>query len=60
MIPDYVICLECESPVYTFEWKDEKVSEAICTVCGNDEKSQFVTETEYEEMSMDSRYWPGS
>ena len=60
MIPDYLICLECESPVYTFEWKDDKVSEAICNVCGNEDASQFVTETEYEEMSMDSRYWPGS
>ena len=60
MIPDYMICLECESPVYTFEWEDGKLTEALCTVCGNDEISQFVTETEYEEMSMDARYWPGN
>lgn len=60
MMPDYLICLECESPIYTFEWVDGKISEVICTVCGNEDISQFVTETEYEEMSMDSRYWPES
>jgi hypothetical protein len=58
MIPDYLICLECESPVYTFEWENGKLSEALCTVCGTDDLSQFVTESEFEEMSMDARYWP--
>jgi hypothetical protein len=58
MIPDYLICLECESPVYVFEWKEDKVVEAICTVCGNEDISQFATEQEYEELSVDRRYWP--
>ncbi len=57
MIPDYLICLECESPVYVFEWKEDKVVEAICTVCGNEDISQFATEQEYEELSVDRRYW---
>jgi hypothetical protein len=62
MIPDYLICLECESPVYVFEWNldDEKVGEALCTTCGNDDASQFVTEEEFEEMAMDQRFWPGN
>lgn len=60
MIPDYLICLECESPVYTFEWGDEKPTEVICPICGTEDLAQFVTESEYEEMSMDSRYWPDS
>ena len=60
MNPDYIICLECESPVYVFEWIDGKLKEGVCTTCGNEDPSQFVTETEYEEMSMDSRYWPDS
>jgi hypothetical protein len=56
MTPDYLICLECESPTYVFEWHDGVVKEAVCTVCGNDDPSQFATEDEYEELSMDRRY----
>jgi hypothetical protein len=46
--PDYLICLNCESPCYTFEWGDEGVEEAFCTVCGNDEADQFVTEDDFD------------
>jgi|GEM_PF-1680465 len=56
MTPDYLICLECESPVYVFEWEDDKVVEALCTVCGNDEPSQFATEDDFEEMSLTSAF----
>lgn len=52
MTPDYLICLECESPVYVFEWSEGKVLEATCAICGNEETSQFATEEELEEMSM--------
>jgi translation initiation factor 2 beta subunit (eIF-2beta)/eIF-5 len=58
MIPDYVICLECETPCYTFEWREDKLIEALCTTCGSDDPSQFVTEEEYEEMAMDQRTVP--
>ncbi len=60
MMPDYVICLECKSPVYIFEWKDGVLTEAHCALCGNDDVAQFITESDYEEMSMDNRYWPDS
>jgi RNA polymerase subunit RPABC4/transcription elongation factor Spt4 len=60
MTPDYVICLECESPVYVFEWKDGVLEEAHCALCGNDDVTQFITESDYEEMSMDHRYAPES
>ena len=60
MTPDYVICLECESPTYIFEWRDGVLIEAQCTLCGNEDVSQFITESDYEEMTMDGRYWPGS
>ena len=56
MTPDYLICLECESPVYVFEWRDGIVKEAICTMCGNDEPQQFATEDEYEDLSFDRRF----
>lgn len=50
-IPDYIICLECESPIYTFEWDAGRIREALCTTCGNDQPTMFSTEEEYEEMS---------
>lgn len=50
-MPDFVICLECESPVYIFEWNGSRVTEAICPACGNDQPTMFSTEDEYEEMS---------
>ena len=59
MIPDYLICLECETPTYVFEWDGEKVREVLCTACGNDDVSQFASEEEFEEMAMDRRFWPG-
>ena len=49
--PDYLICLECDSPVYTFEWQSGQVVEALCTICGNDDPTYFVTEDELEEMA---------
>ena len=56
MTPDYLICLECESPCYIFEWEDGKVVEATCTVCGNEDPSQFATESDFEELAMDARF----
>ena len=56
MTPDYLICLECETPTYVFEWKDDKAKEATCTMCGNDDPDQFATEEAYEELSLDPRF----
>jgi len=56
MTPDYVICLECESPCYTFEWKDGKLVEAVCTVCGNEDVESFATESDYEALTTDTRF----
>ncbi len=53
--PDYLICLECETPCYLFEWVEGRVREAQCTICGNDDPSQFVTEEELEDMSSGSQ-----
>jgi len=50
-MPEYVICLECETPVYTFEWAAGRVVEVICPQCGNDDPAAFATEEEYEELS---------
>ncbi len=49
--PDYIICLECETPCYMFEWVEGRVKEAQCLACGNDDPSQFATEEELEDMA---------
>lgn len=46
--PEYLICVNCETPCYTFEFVDGQVSEAMCLACGSDEAEEFVTEEEYD------------
>lgn len=48
--PDYVVCLECETPCYVFEWQDGKLTEVLCTACGNDDTDQFAAPEELEEL----------
>lgn len=45
---DYLICLECESPCYIFEFKSEILIEAMCEVCGNDDVDLFLPEEDFE------------
>ena len=47
--PEYLICLNCESPTYQFEWDGSKITEIMCTTCGNDDLSEFMTEADLEE-----------
>ncbi len=49
--PEYLICLTCETPNYTFEFDHlkGKVDTILCTVCGNDEPADFITESEFEQ-----------
>jgi hypothetical protein len=47
--PDYLICLQCETPTYQFEFIDGKLVTVICTTCGNDDVSDFMTEAEFDE-----------
>ncbi len=46
--PDYLICCDCESPIYTFEWKDGAPKDVLCEVCGNEEDEMFLTEEQFE------------
>ena len=48
--PDYLVCLECEAPCYTFEWTDGETSEALCETCGNEEADQFLTPEEFDDL----------
>jgi hypothetical protein len=50
--PEYLICLECETPTYQFEFGENgKLLSVICNTCGNDDVSEFMTENELEEQS---------
>ena len=49
--PEYLICLQCETPTYQFEFTNGKLSQCVCGTCGNDDISEFMTESEFEEMS---------
>ena len=46
--PEYLICLNCETPCYTFEFVNGKVTEATCLACGADEVEEFMTEEEFD------------
>jgi len=47
--PDFLICIECETPVYVFDWDEgrEKLVECLCPTCGNDQIGEFQTENEF-------------
>ncbi len=49
--PEYLICISCETPCYTFEWSDDKIAEVMCMVCGAEDPDEFVTEEEFEAMT---------
>jgi translation initiation factor 2 beta subunit (eIF-2beta)/eIF-5 len=53
MIPDYVLCADCETPCYVFEWKEGKVVEAVCEACGNEDPATFMTEDEFDSYASD-------
>lgn len=48
--PEYVICLDCESPTYVFEWKSDKIIDIICEGCGTEDPDQFVTQDDFDSL----------
>lgn len=58
--PDYLICLECETPTYLFEWDAGRIKEAQCLMCGNDDTSQFASEEELEDMVAPAGFGPAA
>lgn len=48
MGPDFLVCIECETPCYLFEWSEGLVTEAMCTACGNDDTEEFATPEDFE------------
>jgi hypothetical protein len=49
--PEYLICLQCETPTYQFEFTSGKVTAIVCATCGNDDTTEFMTEAELEELA---------
>ncbi len=49
--PEYLICLQCETPTYQFEFTNGKLVAVVCNTCGNDDLSDFMTESEYDEQT---------
>lgn len=47
--PDYIICLECESEVDQFSWREGEVRKAVCDVCGNNDPDAFSLPEDFEE-----------
>ena len=46
---DYLICRQCNSPCYVFEMDRGRITEAQCTMCGNDDILFFnIAEEEHE------------
>ena len=56
--PDYLICLECETPCYVFEWEDGKITEVLCQTCGNDDPEQFALPEDLEDMGIAAELSP--
>ncbi|MEM6792972.1 MAG: hypothetical protein AAF725_03270 [Acidobacteriota bacterium] len=52
--PEYLICINCETPCYTFEWR-VKLVEAMCLACGNEDLDEFVTEEDFEAITSSDR-----
>lgn len=49
--PDYIVCLDCETPCYTFEWTNDKITEVLCQACGNDQPDQFALPEDLEDLA---------
>jgi hypothetical protein len=47
--PDYIICLECESEVEDFTWREGEVRRAVCDVCGNSDADAFSLPEEFDQ-----------
>jgi len=47
--PDHLICLECESEVEDFVWRDGEIRRVTCEVCGNSDVDAFSLPEEFEQ-----------
>ena len=51
--PEYLICLECETEVEDFTWREGEVRRAACEVCGNSDPDAFALPEQFDQDSED-------
>ena len=51
--PEYLVCLECETPCYVFEWRGNKLIEILCHICGNEDTDTFALSEELDALHSD-------
>ncbi len=49
--PEYLICIDCETPCYIFEFKGGEITSALCEACGADDPDGFATEEGFDAMT---------
>jgi hypothetical protein len=47
--PNCLVCLECESEVEDFIWRDGEIRRASCEVCGNSDVDAFALPEDFEQ-----------
>lgn len=51
--PEYLVCLECETPCYVFEWRGNKLVEILCEICGNEDPDTFALSEDLDALHSD-------
>ena len=46
--PEFLRCINCETPCYTFEWVEGEIKEAFCLACGTEDPDEFMTDEDFE------------
>ncbi len=46
--PEYLICINCESPCYVFTWEEDRLAEVLCEVCGNEDIDTFLSQDDFD------------
>ena len=49
--PEYLICLNCETPCYIFDWEGGVLTSVFCEACANDDIDQFMSEEDFESLT---------
>lgn len=47
--PDYIVCLECQTEVDDFSWREGEIRRANCDVCGNNDPDAFALPEDYDQ-----------
>ncbi len=46
--PRYLMCLDCNTHCFNFDWIDGELVGAVCVVCGNEDPDRFYAAREDE------------